>query len=101
LSLIGKRANDELNRILYDVHGDRPIFGYPVLSFENKAEIESVSEISKNMKNIRTVLIYYYSMEKNNPKIHLTQLENKLWKYIGKDILDKYKPIEKVFLINI
>jgi hypothetical protein len=53
------------------------------------------------MNNIRTLLIYHYSMEKNSPKIHLTLLENKLWKYIGKDILDKYKPVEKVFLINI
>ena len=29
------------------------------------------------------------------------QLENKLWNYIGKDILDKFKPIDKIYLLKI
>ena len=43
INVIGKKGRDELKSILYDVHGDRPVFGYPVLSFDNTTEIKHVS----------------------------------------------------------
>lgn len=40
-------------------------------------------------------------MEKNELKSHLIMLANKLWRYISKDILDRYKSVEKVFAVNL
>lgn len=43
IRLIGKRAQEELKRVLYDVHGDRPVFEYPVLNFDDQTKFEGVS----------------------------------------------------------
>ena len=43
LTAIGKKARDELKNILYDVHGDRPIFEYPVLNFDDQTKFYGVS----------------------------------------------------------
>jgi len=71
VSQIGKRARDELSTFLHDVHGDRPVFEYPVISYDKPTANSNYKTIGKQ-----------------------------LWKYLSKDILDKYKPLEKVYPIN-
>ncbi|CAI2367888.1 unnamed protein product [Moneuplotes crassus] len=81
LNLIGKKGREELKKILHDVHGDKPVFEFPVLSFDRENERLNVS-IDQLNSQYKTV-------------------GKKLWKYISKDILDKYKPVEKVYAINL
>jgi hypothetical protein len=72
LTEMGRKARNELSDYLHDVHGDRPVFDFPVLSFDD-----------------------------NLAKANYKSIGKKLWRYISKDILDKYKPVEKVYAINV
>jgi len=72
LNKIRNNARNELSTYVRDVHGDTPVFEYPVMSFGDLKQGESYQSFGR-----------------------------KLWKYLSKDILDKYKPIEKVYLSNV
>lgn len=47
INMIGKKGREELKKILHDVHGAKPIFEYPVLSFERENERANVSVVPR------------------------------------------------------